>query len=244
MKPVRFGGMFLLLISLLISGNISANILSENHIERNGWPILQLMVSVDAGSMSPNLNIGDLVVVENISKNDIITWDEAERTGYKSFNLSGDVILYRPYGKDVTIPQDQCQELLGNSTGRNEATPIIHRALSFVEKGDPMWAGGPAAPFSGYITKGDHNEIIDQEAGQIIGMANISYLQSHSDQITDLGSGVFLDKRSGVVIYQTANGTFVGEGISYLTPVKKEWVIGIVRTKIPYGCDWARLSIS
>ena len=35
-----------------------------------------------------------------------------------------------------------------------------------------MWEGGPAAPFSGYITKGDHNEVIDQMAGQIFGMAN------------------------------------------------------------------------
>jgi signal peptidase len=123
--------------------------------------------------------------------------------------------------------------LVGLSPGNDKATPIIHRALKFVEKGEPMWDGGPAAPFAGYITKGDHNEIIDQEAGQIFGMANISYLQSHRDQIANLGSGVFLDKRTGVVIYQTANGTFVGEGISYLTPVKDEWVIGVARAKIP-----------
>ena len=31
----------------------------------------------------------------------------------------------------------------------------------------------------------------------------------------------------------TKNGTFVGEGISFLTPVKEEWVIGVAKAKIP-----------
>ena len=191
------------------------------------------MVAVESGSMVPNLNIGDIIVVQGATRTDVIPWEDAEKSGYKAFNKPGDVILYRPYGKESLNLLDQLKMLLGISPGNDKATPIIHRALRLVEKGDPMWVGGPAAPFSGYITKGDHNEVIDQEAGQIFGMANISYLQSHRDQITDLGSGVFLDKGTGVVIYQTANGTFVGEGISYLTPVKEDWVIGVARAKIP-----------
>jgi len=55
MKPVRFFGKVLLSIFLLIGMSISADILSENFIERNGQTVLQLMVSVDSGSMSPNL---------------------------------------------------------------------------------------------------------------------------------------------------------------------------------------------
>jgi signal peptidase len=227
----------------VIVGNISANFLSENYIERNGQTVLQLMVSVDAGSMSPNLNIGDLVVVENISKNDIITYAEAELTGYKSFTLPGDVILYRPYGKEILTNLDQCQ-MLGNSSDRDKATPIMHRAMRWVDKGEPMWEGGPVAPFSGYITKGDHNEVIDQMAGQIFGTANISYVETHGGEIANVGSDIYLDKKTGLLIYTTANGTFVGDGISFLSPVKKEWIIGIVRAKIPYGCDWTKLSIS
>jgi signal peptidase I len=233
-----------LLIFLLIGGNISANILSENYIERNEQTVLQLMVSVESNSMSPNLNIGDLVVVENISKNDIITYAEAELTGYKSFNLPGDVILYRPYGKDNLTRQDQCQLLLGNSPGQEKATPIIHRALRYVKTGEPMWKDGPNAPFSGYITKGDHNDVIDQMAGQMFGKANMSYIDSHRDEIMDVGSDRYLDKNTGLIIYTTGNGTFVGEGTSYLTPVKEAWIIGIVRTKIPYGSDWTKLSSS
>jgi signal peptidase len=229
-----------LLIFLLIGGNISADILSENYIERNGQTILQLMVSVDSGSMSPNLNIGDLVVVENTSKNNIIAWDEAEQTGYKSFNLPGDVILYRPYGKDYLTRQDQCQLLLGNSPSNEKATPIIHRALRYVNAGEPMWQDGPAAPFSGYITKGDHNEVIDQMAGGLR-VADASYLDMHRSDLMDVGSSVYLDKKTGLLIYGTKNGSsFVGEGISLLVPVKEEWIIGIARTKISYGKDWTK----
>jgi signal peptidase len=64
-------------------------------------------------------------------------------------------------------------------------------------------------------------------------MANITYLQLHQDQLRDVGDGIFLDTRTGLIVYQTNNGSFVGEGISYLTPVKKEWVIGVARVKIP-----------
>jgi signal peptidase len=49
----------------------------------------------------------------------------------------------------------------------------------------------------------------------------------------DVGNSIFLDKKTGMIIYRTGNGTFVGEGISYLTPVKEEWVIGVARAKIP-----------
>jgi signal peptidase len=36
-----------------------------------------------------------------------------------------------------------------------------------VEAGEPMWEGGPAAPHAGYITKGDHNKIIDQKCADL-----------------------------------------------------------------------------
>jgi signal peptidase len=97
-----------------------------------------------------------------------------------------------------------------------------------------MWEGGPKAPFSGYITKGDHNDRIDQVAGGIIGMANISYIQQHQDQIIEVTPGsIYIDKKTGLIIYIMENKTLVVEGISYLTPVKKDWVIGVARVRIP-----------
>ena len=191
------------------------------------------MVAVESGSMVPNLNIGDIVLVQGASRTEVIAWDEAEKTGYTAFNNPGDVILYRPYGKASLNLLDQFKMLLGFAPGKEKATPIIHRALRYVKAGEPMWQGGPAAPFSGYITKGDHNEVIDQEAGQIFGMAKSSYIDSNRENIINVGGQIYLDKNTGLIIYETTNGTVVGEGISYLTPVKDEWVIGVARAKIP-----------
>jgi signal peptidase len=191
------------------------------------------MVAVESGSMVPNLNIGDIIVVQGASRTEVIPWDVAEKSNYTTFNKPGDVILYRPYGKASPNLLDQLTMLLGISPGEDKATPIIHRALRYVKAGEPMWEKGPAAPFAGYITKGDHNEVIDQMAGQIYGEANMSYIQSHRNEIRDVGNDVYIDKGTGLLIYKTLNGTYVGEGISYLTPVKEEWVIGVARAKIP-----------
>jgi len=191
------------------------------------------MVAVESGSMVPNLNIGDIILVQGASRTEVIPWEVAEERNYSAFNKPGDVILYRPYGKASPNLLDQIAMLVGISPGQDKATPIIHRALRYVKTGEAMWEGGPAAPFPGYITKGDHNAIIDQMAGQIFGEANMSYIQMHRNEIRDVGSDVFIDKETGLVIYRTQNGTFVGEGISYLTPVKEEWVIGVARFKIP-----------
>src|SRR5512136_2705305 len=116
------------------------------------------MVAVESGSMVPNLNIGDIVVVQGASRTEVIPWDAAETKGYTAFNNPGDVILYRPYGKERLGLLDQAKALLGIPYPQDKATPIIHRALRFVEQGQSMWEGGPQAPFSGYITKGDHND--------------------------------------------------------------------------------------
>jgi signal peptidase len=192
------------------------------------------MVAVESGSMVPNMNIGDIVIVQGASRTEIVPWDVAEAKGYTEFNNPGDVILYLPYGKERLSLIDQAKAVLGIPYPPEKATPIIHRALRFVNQSQPMWDGGPKAPFSGYITKGDHNDRIDQTAGAILGMANTSYVQQHRDQIIEVDSdGMYIDKKTGLILYTVSNKTFVVEGISYLTPVKKDWVIGVARAKIP-----------
>ena len=133
------------------------------------------MVAVESGSMIPHIQIGDIIIVESADRKNIITYTQGKEIDYKSFGDYGDVILYKPYG-------------------REGATPIIHRAMYYVEKGTPMWDGGPDAPHSGYITKGDNSK------------TNPSYDQKGS--------------------------------ISYLQPVKKEWIVGMARfVRVPLlGC--------
>lgn len=101
-------------------------------------------VAVESGSMIPNIGIGDVVIIQSAQRTHIISYTDGIRSGYTSFDEYGDVILYRKYGSSTE-------------------TPIIHRAMEWVQEGEPMWPGGPVAPHSGYITKGDNNNAIDQK---------------------------------------------------------------------------------
>lgn len=127
------------------------------------------MVAVESGSMEPHMQKGDIIFIKSFDRVDLITNEAGrENSGYTSFGEYGHVILYKPYGQEGV-------------------TPIIHRAMYHVEAGEPMWENGPAAPHSGYITKGDNNNQFDQEWK-----------------------------------------------ISYHTPIKDEWIIGIAKYRIPY----------
>nr|QNO54563.1 hypothetical protein KENJCFKB_00023 [Methanosarcinales archaeon ANME-1 ERB7] len=99
--------------------------------------------AVESGSMIPNMKVGDLIFVQAPQRTDIITCEEGKLADYESFKGYGDVIIYRPNGLSST-------------------TPIIHRAIYWVEKGEEM-PGGKPAPHPGYITKGDHNDYYDQD---------------------------------------------------------------------------------
>jgi len=101
------------------------------------------MRAIESESMEPHMLVGDIVFIKDISRTNVVTQEEGALSDYKTFGDYGNVILYRKYGSTAD-------------------TPIIHRAMYYVEAGEPMWNGGPIAPHAGYITKGDHNKVIDQ----------------------------------------------------------------------------------
>ena len=102
----------------------------------------QIGFDIQSRSMAPNMRIGDLILVQSPQRTNIITCEDGKTLDYKSFNDYGDVIIYRPYG-------------------RSHRTPIMHRAIFWIEKGGAM-PGGEPAPHEGYITKGDWNPHPDQ----------------------------------------------------------------------------------
>jgi len=129
------------------------------------WPPL---VAVESGSMQPHMHRTDLIFVMDEHRlvgdaaqagTGVVTYRAGQRAGYERFGSYGDVVIYRPDGE----------------SGR---TPIIHRAMFWVEEGenwydeaDPSYVGGAddceelahcPAPHAGFITKGDNNGVYDQ----------------------------------------------------------------------------------
>jgi signal peptidase I len=113
------------------------------YVYSGAWPPL---VSVDGLSMDPHLQNGDLILIQKIDPATIATYESAKDTGYQTFQNYGDVLVYRPFG-------------------RTDMTPVIHRAMMWVNESDPMWDGGLAAPSSGFVTQGDNNYLYDQCSG-------------------------------------------------------------------------------
>lgn len=159
------------------------------------WPP---MVAVESASMEPVMEKGDLVFImegdrfpgPNAHETGIVTARAAEGSGYTKFDAYGDVIVFEP-------------------DGSKQKTPVIHRAMFWVEEGedwsdkaDPAYLAGNSecaegstgdripncpAPHSGFITKGD---------------ANPSY-----DQVNNIASG---------------------------GPIKPQWIVGTAEFSAPY----------
>ena len=93
------------------------------------WPAV---VTIESGSMIPNMNIGDLVVVvEKDRFGELQTWDEGKVSGYKKYGDYGDVIIYRPNGYTDMWAQIGLLPFSGQH-------PIIHRAITWTEAGEPV----------------------------------------------------------------------------------------------------------
>jgi signal peptidase len=53
------------------------------------------MVAVESGSMIPHIKIGDIIFIQSIERTEIITYETGNKTGYKYFDIYGDVIMYK-----------------------------------------------------------------------------------------------------------------------------------------------------
>jgi len=126
------------------------------------WPPL---VAVESRSMVPNMQVNDLVFVmeENRFPGEMAEPDTGVVTaragagGYTKFGRAGDVIVFEP-------------------DGNGQTTPIIHRAMYWVDEGENWCAMGDpnhlrgldpsddecTADHAGFITKGDNNAVYDQ----------------------------------------------------------------------------------
>lgn len=206
------------------------------------WPP---MVAVESGSMEPNMERGDLVLIVDNERfvpeaavetdgesTGVVPENIARETGETTFGGYGDVIVYNPNG----------------NTGH---TPIIHRAKFWVEEGEnwydraePSTTGAAdncaelhhcPAPNAGFITKGDMNANTDQ-ATQLSAPVRPEWIVATAEvRVPYLGHVRLLFNTVSTADFVTSDGSpeppVVGEKVSKSEPRSQtEAVIRPVQT--------------
>lgn len=146
------------------------------------------MVAIESGSMEhPNspfgrlgtIDAGDMVLVQKIhSRNDIVTYGQAKNAQDKNsyfYGNWGDVVIYKPDGDETVsqiIHRAMCWVDVYNDNGKYTYTIEafdIHNATSFTIPELNLYNFKPDYPYvseqwthSGYLTKGDNNNVVDQ----------------------------------------------------------------------------------
>lgn len=220
------------------------------------WPAV---VTIESGSMIPNMNIGDLViVVEKDRFGELQTWDDGKASGYRKFGDYGDVIIYRPNGVTDMWASVGLLPL-------SKQHPIIHRAITWVDAGEPVPSyiniyRGAITP-AGYLPVSVSGETEDgYRILAVTGTSGIlpNYSRTTLDVTwqTPLGKYVLpadtLVKDAGYVrdtgtiathggyITKGDNNNFSDQGyltiedIGSVEPVEKDWVIGKALFTVPY----------
>jgi len=139
------------------------------------------MVAIESGSMMHKnepfgrfgtIDAGDMVLLVKVNnKNDVVPNSAKDPNNYFYGNY-GDVIVYRPYGRDNAdriIHRAMCWVEYNptNNTYTVEAYGIYYAAsITIPELGLHNYVV-PRTPHSGFITKGDNNDQCDQVAPNI-----------------------------------------------------------------------------
>ncbi len=220
------------------------------------WPAV---VTIESGSMIPNMNIGDLVVVvEKDRFGALQTWDDGKASGYQKFGDYGDVIIYRPNGVTDMWASVGLLPL-------SQQHPIIHRAMIWTEAGQPVPLyinpyRGSVTP-TGYLPVAVSGETSDgfrilTTPGIVSPLPNFTHSGRDVSWMSPRGNYVLpadtLIKDSGYVrdtetlashggyITKGDNNNFSDQGyltidgIGSVKPVEKDWVIGKALFTVPY----------
>jgi signal peptidase len=219
------------------------------------WPAV---VTIESGSMIPNMNIGDLVVVvEKDRFGPLQTWDDGKASGYRKFGDYGDVIIYRPNGVTDFWASVGLLPL-------SKQHPIIHRAMTWTEAGDPVpsylniyrGAVTPAVylPLTVSGKTADGFDLLTTSTSK----PSANYTPGTRDITVKTAEGNFILPADALVPdagYVRATGTvatrggyitkgdnnnfsdqgyLILDGIGTVDPVEKDWVIGKALFAIPY----------
>ncbi len=188
------------------------------------WPPV---VVVESGSMSHSIDsqigvidTGDMVLVKDSpTKDDIVTYVGGEGTNQRSYGEFGNVIIYKPNGNSL-------------------ATPIIHRAVLWLEINESMVSEQPSGRYDYYNLSFDapelglyaiSNDIVINAYGYkensvLIGIEGIIFNFRHAD--AEPHSGFVTMGDNNVPAHDQRSGGYM--------LVKEEWVVGKAIGEIPW----------
>jgi signal peptidase len=118
-KPLRIH-IFEILKDVIIAFIIVMIIIGGIYLYTGNWPPVVVVESKsmqisDTESFLGVIDTGDLVLVKSIeSENDVISYIEGKRVGHETYSAYGDVLIY-------------------NKNGYEDITPVIHRAIIWLE---------------------------------------------------------------------------------------------------------------
>jgi len=220
------------------------------------WPAV---VTIESGSMIPNMNIGDLVVVvEKDRFGELQTWDDGKASGYQKFGDYGDVIIYRPNGVTDMWASVGLLPL-------SKQHPIIHRAMTWVDAGAPVPSyiniyRGAITP-AGYLpvtvsrhtvegysilTVTGNTEVLPNETRTTRDVTWQTPLGTYVLPADSLVKDYGYVRNTGTIathggyITKGDNNNFSDQGyltidgIGSVEPVEKDWVIGKALFTVPY----------
>ena len=201
------------------------------------------MVVVESGSMMHEeegsvgaIDPGDLVLVMNPDRVEIVTYGEAsdaenENFGYESHGMAGDVIIYRKNGgSDTPVIHRALLKAVVNSSGGWDVpgTPLVNvDSITWTLDYECSYHGGTynlkidrwEPNHEGYLTTGDNPDSNG---------CNIDQLRATNPEASET--------------YIRGNGLKDENGNPVLA-VKEEWIIGVAATEIPW-LGAAKLAIS
>jgi signal peptidase len=198
------------------------------------WPPL---VVVESESMQHSddtsyigvIDTGDLVMVKETSGfDDVVTYVKGSNTGYATYGDYGDVIIYRPYGMDVT--------------------PIIHRPLLMIYANQTSHSFD--IPDLALLPEGSWDLLGEEDRWwDITGTVELHDI-GHADVTVRMDFGKMIasmDTRNvqlhGGLVTMGDNNWYTEDGERYgiwdqfaicQEPIQEEWIVGKARGELPW----------
>jgi signal peptidase len=195
------------------------------------WPPVYVVESASmqhgSGDTLGLINTGDLVLAQKVDPSQVVTYVVGEQTGYTTYGEYGDVLLYHP-------------------DGNTAATPIIHRAILYLEyDGGNQWSAPSLSPLACSIGSHPYYSVSSSPTGcgtqgisgkltlygigwqgvDVVVPLDPNELGAHSGFLT-MGDNNYVPGNPG---QGEPDQTF---GISHL--VDPSWVLGVARGMIPW----------